>query len=222
MAIVKGPAGSIIASGNVGQICYTTFRGLQIAKAAWSGTVPNTTKQIAQQVKLTTISQAWGGTLSPAERKTWHNLARSIVWQSRLGSPYIPSGYQLFMKWNIRRKVMGLTIMLTAPSSQTLVYVWRLLVLDSTVPGRTLAWLQEAEGVNIGGYGVEYYKAGPYDSGGRHPISGEWLFLRREVPPLHYYDYDVIAGKWYWYRGRQITEFGEVGNWFQDQVLFVS
>ena len=220
IAIVKAPALSIDASGNVGGICYSKWRSLSIAKSAWTGTVPNTTKQIAQQVILTAVSKDWGQTLNIEERKTWSNLAKAIVWSDRFGSPYIPNGYQLFMKWNIRRKVMGLAIMKVAPSVQEKVYVKMLAiqVLMATLRIKInllKSWYFEHEG-----YGTEYYKAGPYDSGGRSPIEGEWRFLDRQIPPNNYWDMAVVINKWYWYRGRQISEFGDVGNWFQEQVQF--
>lgn len=220
MAIVKGPALSVEASGNLGAICYSRWGNLQIAKDVWTGTVPNTAKQVVIQGYMTSVSQAWGGTLSTADRQTWTDLARSIVWRSRLGDTYVPRGYQLFMKWNIRRKVMGLAIMLTAPVVQERVFV---LDLNHGVylTGPFIAVnLRKEVGVGVDGYGVEYYRAGPYESGGRSPIEGEWLFIDREVPPGVYKDYDVIVNKWYWYRGRQIAKFGDVGNWFQIQVQF--
>lgn len=220
MAIVKGPAFSLAASGNVGAICYSTHRGLQIVKSAWTGTVPNTTKQVVQQGYMTTVSQAWGGTLDADDRLTWTNLARSIVWRDRLGSPYIPNGYQLFLKWNIRRKVMGLAIMTIAPAVQERVYVHAMNAGVSAVHDRINMRMAKSDADNVDGYGVEFYKAGPYGSGGRHPIEGEWLFLARKVPPTLYADFDIIFDEWYWYRGRTISKFGDVGNWFERQVQF--
>jgi len=217
MAIVKGPALSIEASGNLGAICYAKWRNLQIARAVWTGTVPNTTKQVAQQGLLTTASQAWGGVLKVEERQTWHELAKSIVWRDRLGSPYVPSGYQLFMKWNIRRLVMGLSLMAKAPAWEEFPYVKFLSQEISATDPYIAMRLSIAVTVSHSGYGTEYYKAGPFDSGGRHPIEGEWLFMNRRVPPAAYVDLDVLNGKWYWYRGRSIGKFGGVGNWFEEQ-----
>lgn len=221
MAIVKGPALSLEASGNLGAICYSKYRSLQIARGVWTGTVPNTTKQIVQQGHMTVVSQAWGGTLDTAERLTWSNLAQSIKWRDRLGSTYVPTGYQLFMKWNIRRRVMGLAIMILAPSVQEWVHVGFLNVVVEFARDRIGMNLRETFAQVILGYGTEYYKAGPFNSGGRKPIEGEWLFLDRKAPPSQYIDYNLIGGKWYWYRGRAISKFGGVQNWFQEQVQFI-
>lgn len=218
MAIVKGPALSLRASGNLGAICYSTWRGLAIARDVWTGTVPNTAKQVAQQVYLTAVAQAWGGSLTEGERETWNERALTETWTDRMGDPYIPSGYQLFLKWNIRRKVMGLAILITAPGSQE--WVWIDLFAVQALVGQIAMRLRDfgAVGTELTSYGTEYYKAGPYDSGGRRPIDGEWRFLIRKVPPALVFDNAVVPGKWYWYRGRQVSEFGGVGNWWQEGV----
>lgn len=218
MAIVKGPALSIAASGNLGAICFSRWRSLQIARDTWTGTVPNTTKQLAQQAIVTTVSQAWGGTLDADQRKTWNNRARTIVWTDRMGDPYIPNGYQLFLKWNIRRQVMSLAIMTTAPPEQEWVEVWAFLLISQAAGTQARIDLRDQNNNAISAYAAEYYKAGPYDSGGRHALEGEYRFLRRQTPPAVWNDLAVIATKYYWYRARQVTEYGDVGNWFEKQI----
>lgn len=218
MAIVKGPALSLQASGNLGSICYSSWRSMNIARGVWTGTYPGTTKQIAMNDKLIAVSQHWGASMSAEERETWKERAKNEVWRSRLGDAYIPTGFQLFMKWNIRRKVMGLTIMQVAPGAQEWVEASEIRLYFHTGVSGILVNLRKKEGVSIEGYGVEYDKAGPYNSGGRLPIGGEWRFLRREVPPDYYIDYNYVSGKYYWYRARAVTKFGGVQNWFEKQV----
>jgi len=220
MAIVKGPGMSLQASGNVCGLNYTTWRGLQIVRCAWTGTVPNTAKQLVQQGYLTVVAQAWGSTLTADQRDTYHRSARSIIWKDRFGDDYIPSGYQLYMKLNTRRKAMGLGIMTTAPPKQEFVEVNFLNVESFLESGWIAMNLRVTLGQVISSYGTEYYKAGPYNSGGRRPIEGEWRFLKRKVPPSAYIDTAVSPNLWYWYRGRAISEFGEVQNWFQVQMQF--
>lgn len=221
MAIVKAPALSLDASGNLGGICYSKWRGLAIARDVWTGTVPNTSKQVVQQGYMTLVSQAWGGTLDSDERQTWVDRAKTIVWSDRLGSPYIPSGYQLYMKWNIRRLCMGLSIMKIAPVQQEWVYVQELNLLVQEPYKIEIRLFEKVGSSIVQSYGVEYYKAGPYNSGGRKPIEGEWLLLSQKIPPAKYNDTAVITGKWYWYKGRAISKFGDVQNWFTEQVQFI-
>lgn len=218
MAIVDGPALSLRASGNLGAICYAPWRSLKIARDVWTGTVPNTAKQVTQQGYLTTVSQAWGGTLTADERETWNGRAKTVIWSDRLGNPYIPNGYQLFMKWNIRRLVMGLAILTTAPGAQDWETVEYLYTTYNVGGAYAQAKLLDWGAGYPSSYGLEYYRAGPYDSGGRNPIEGEWRFKKRTVPPNRYNDTTVVALKWYWYRARQIAQYGDVGNWFEGQV----
>lgn len=218
MAIVKGPALSQRASGNLGALCYSRWRSLAIARGVWTGTVISTPKQVTQQGKLTAVAQAWGQLLSPGQRQTWVERAVTVVWSDRFGEPYIPTSYQLFMKWNVRRKVMGLGILLDAPVVEEWVFVQWLKITVAPGTPCTRLWLLQDDVAMVESYGIEYWKAGPYNSGGRNPLAGEWRFLTRKVPPAYYRDNDVIVGKWYWYRARAIAEFGDVQNWFVEQV----
>lgn len=221
MAIVKGAALSLQASGNLGDICYSTWRGQQIARSTWTGTVPNTVKQVTQQGFLSITAQYWGGTLTGIQREKWTRRARTVVWKNRFGDDYIPSGYQLFMKWNIRRLVMGLVIMNIPPQPQEWVDTDEFLVVSVVLEGLISINLVKDPAHQNEGYGNEYYRAGPYTSGGRKPIEGEWRFVNRQVPPVRYKDFDVEPNKWYWYRARVIAEFGDVQNWWEAQVQFV-
>lgn len=217
MALVRNPVFSTEASGNVCGINFTRWRGLAVARCAWSGTVPNTTLQVEQQDILIIVAGNWGNLLTTAQRNTYTESAKQVRWTGRLGDPYIPNGYQLFMKLNIRRLVIGLGVMLTAPPVQEWVYVHDMTA--ASVPGAkiTVKLRSHASGTLVQSYGVEYYRAGPYVSGGRRPIDGEWRFKSRKVPPAQYVDTDVNLNEWYWYRARQISEFGDVGNWFEIQ-----
>jgi len=218
MAVVKGPALSLRASGNLGAICYSRWRSLAIARDVWTGTQTSSPEQLVQRGYFTEVTQAWGQTLTAEQRETWLERAVTVLWRDRMGDTYVPTGFQLFMKWNVRRRVIGLTILTDAPMLQEWVFVFQLVTTpDAGVPCVRM-WLRPGMTGLVDSYGIEYYKAGPYNSGGRSPIAGEWAFLARKIPPAYYKDSDVIVGKWYWYRGRAIAEFGDVQNWFQEQV----
>lgn len=217
MAIVKGPALSLEASGNLGAICYSRYRGLQIARDTWTGTYPGTTKQLAINASMTTVSQAWGGTLLPAEREAWVEAAREQTWKNRLGGDFIPSGYMYYMKLNLVRAFLGLGILKMPPAKPTEVYADRFEPV--WMPAKIQIWgrLQKF----ASGYypdGVFYYRAGPYNSGGRSPIEGEWRFLVKQLPDVYFKDGDLVSYKWYWYRAKWYLNEGITGNFFVAQV----
>jgi len=218
MAIVKAPALSIDASGNVGGICYSKWRGLQIAKAAWTGTVPNTPDQQVIQGYMTTASQAWSGTLSENEREAWSRAAQGQVRVSRVKTTYIPTGYQYFMQLNIQRLrqaagILSLPPVAMIPYGFTSISIeWNLAKVWVEV--RFLEHLYTPPPAFQG----EIWKAGPYDNAGRHPLEGEYRFLSFTALVGVYKDAAVVSTKYYWYKLRWIEENGRVGNWFEKQV----
>lgn len=216
MAIVRNPALSNEASGNLGGICYSRWRGLQVARGPWTGVVPNTSAQQVYQVYLTGVVQAWSGTLTDGERKGWNDLAKDVRWRDRLGSAYGPNGYQVFVRRNMNRQVCGLPISAvpvvinidSQPTAIHVVYgVW-----GTQVRLQMKGWTGP-----LNAYCVQYWKAGPFDGGGRRAINPEYRLVRIQTDPsidYRWFDTDVELGKWYWYRGRACWASGEVGNLF--------
>lgn len=217
MAKVKGPALSLEASGNLGAICYSRWRGLRIARDVWTGTYPGTSAQIEVNNRMTTVSQAWGNTLTEAQREAWREAARSQVWKSELGDTWRPSGYNYFCRQNLNRLMMGLGIMTIPPAAVPDIYCDE---FELKWEATTMVVMMQLKGFVTGAYPdqVQYFKAGPYDSQGRRPIEGEWRYYDKQLPGSWLYDYDVVIYKWYWYRARWFTNEGFVGNWFPEQV----
>ena len=217
MAIVRAPALSLEASGNLGGLCYSRWRGLKIARDVWTGTYPGTAKQIAINTSMTTVSQAWGGTLTASQREAWVEAAREQTWKSKLGDDFIPAGYMYFMKLNLVRKFIGLPVKTLPPTKLTEVYAdtfepyWEPYYDD--IRGRLMGFV-------TGSYpdGVFYYRAGPYDSGGRRPIEGEWRYMTKKDPNYLFIDTDLVSYKWYWYRAKWYLNEGVTGNFFNAQV----
>jgi len=66
---------------------------------------------------------------------------------------------------------------------------------------------------------AEVWRAGPYDSGGRRAIDGEYRFLKFIQPIASDTDSGLTVGKYYWYRARVIDDYGRTQNWFDAQIL---
>lgn len=224
MAIVRNPALSTDASGNLGDICYTRIRNVNIARDTWTGTVPNTSEQQTYQGNLTTVSQYWGGTLDGDERLAWEKAAEQIIRINRLGIKYIPTGYQYFLEINMKLLAWGKSIRDTPPWNNKIHIFERL----AAVPIVGLPWAvivkAYPEGTWLSYEGMQTFKAGPYDSGGRKPISGEWRFVKVEFGPGadNWTDGDRIVGKWYWYKARQINDQGYAGLFLYIQSFVLS
>lgn len=222
MAVVKAPALSLDASGNVGGIQYSKWRGMHIAREVAPGTQPNTALQQAVQSKLSTVITAWGSTLTEVQRQAWRDYAKDQVWMTKLKDPYIPTGYHVFVKHNCIRQQMGLSV-LTVPIVDTknpdvmlidvpneglsLKQTLRLLASESCVPPD----YAEADK-------YEFFQAGPYDSPGRQPIDGEWRLVEIVAEDTDAETDALTTGKYYWFKGRTMLNSGKVGNFFRTQV----
>lgn len=217
MAIVKHPAMSMEASGNAGGLCFSRWRGLQIVRGAWTGVVPNTPKQQYYQSALTYIAQAWSEYASEDQRRRWNELARTKVWRSRLMTPYVPSGYNLFMKWNLQLLGAGSVYYhLDPPVKEMMQGFEHFFVIYSVWTDRIRLSLRR-ETIEVDPYCVQYFRAGPYAGGGRRALEGEYRLVRNETDSSNWYrwfDYDVILNMWYWYKARAVWQWGEADNWF--------
>jgi len=217
MAIVSAPALSLRASGNLGAICYTRWRGLLIAKSAWSGTYTPTPTQLESEARMTTVSKAWGQVLTHEQREAWNEAAVEQTWKDRLAGDYVPLGYQYFYKLNLNRAFMGYGILewppvrIPKPLAESIDVEWKddikkvWMKLILTTPG---GWTGR----------VQYFKAGPFKSPGRGAREGEWRYLGWKSAGSRLYDADVEEFMWHWYYGRWFADVGVVGNRFSKQV----
>ena len=217
MAIVDGPAMSIRASGNLGPLCYSTWRGVQIARDRWTGVQPGTTPQTVVWERLRTVVRAWGGVLSDDQRRQWGEFASSQAWVNKLGLRWTPTGYLAFVRLGVEALNLGASYQVNPPvqkykaRAQT-VYVgqpgWeamvRVLMLD---------WM---EGIQPDV--MQVWRAGPFVSGGRHAISGEYRVVQVVGPPFSWDDWGVVDQRYYWYRVRWGFNVGIVGVMYEQQV----
>ena len=218
MAIVKGPALSIDASGNVGSICFAKWRGLQIARAAWSGTPTPTGLQTAQKNRVVTACAAWSGTLTEAERQSWRAAAAGQIRMSRLQTPYIPTGYQYFVGLSVQLLRQALSIITLPPVAMesflfTYITAFQETGVDSVrtrFEGRFPDRPDTIQG--------EDWMAGPFVNGGYTPQDYDYRFQEfRGIAAGNLYT-SLGHSVYYWWKMRWIDESGRVGNWFEIQT----
>ncbi|MBA7675769.1 hypothetical protein ES703_84006 [subsurface metagenome] len=222
MAIVKGPALSIDASGNVGGVCFTKWRGLQIAKAAWSGTPTPSQKQTDQKNRMVTAQQAWGGVLNDAERSSWRAAAADQVRISRVKTIYIPSGFNYFLGLTVQLLRQGFAIERMPPTAmEVFLFTYITADQDGTID-RLITRFEGREPDRPDTIQGEDWMAGPYVSGGYHPQVGDYRFQEfRSITGGNYY-IDLEYEKYYWFKMRWIDTSGRVGNWFEISTFMTS
>ena len=163
-------------------------------------------------------SQRWGSWLTALQREKWVERAAEEIAINRIGGEYRPSGYQLFMKINVMILFMGALFLYEPPPRPPPVYVWRMRAIPDPFFNANEVNFEKRLTVAVDADGFQIYKAGPYNSGGRHPILPEYGYLTSVWYNYYYHDYDVIDTKWYWYKCRWFFQTGYVGNWWEAQV----
>lgn len=117
MALVKGPAGGIAASGTIGGQVYARNRAGQYARA-WAKPVnPNTVRQAQVRSMFGNSSTNWA-LLSDSDIEAWDAYAAQLVRINRLGEPYTPKGRQIFMEVTQNLQTISQTLIAT-PSGFT-------------------------------------------------------------------------------------------------------
>ena len=218
MAICKGPALSLEASGNVGALSYTTWRGRQVVRSTWNGTQTSTASQVVIRVIMTNISQAWGGTLTEGQRRSWNELASILRYPDRFGTMRHPTGYHLFIKWNCRRRALDEGGILLYPVRSEIPMIGALDTVVNLLIPQVAITLTPLD-LDASGYGFSVWRAGAYTSQGRNPIEGEFRLLGTAGLLANYYDVNVSPAEIYWYKAAYFTSYGEEGNYIYKQVI---
>jgi len=220
MAIVTAPALSLRASGDLGSINYTRWRGSAVARSKYTPVQPNTSAQQVIQTNLSTVTNAWGSTLTEEQREMWRLAARDHKLINRLGEEYQPTGYLFFCKVNMLILALGkssltepykahkpLPIKSISTSSSSTGYIrCNCVLLDYSLQDSTR--------------GIQYFVAGPYDSGGRRPIDGEYrqVGVRWGGDAYWFGSSGYISGKYYWFKCRGVNQYGEHANFHVAQI----
>jgi len=220
MAIVEGPALSLRASGNVGSLCYTKYRGQAVCRDAWTlaggGTYISTSAQIVIQGYMRLATRAWSGSCSQAERDEWEAFARGQRWTNRLSQKWQPTGYNVFIRMACISLTLGESIQTTPP-----------LVISHHMPELFTV-------TDVGGVGavevefsdfpageepdyIQVWISGPYARIGRKPIEPEYRYKGKAASPFIFTSGALVAGSYYWIRARWADSIGTVGNWYTMQ-----
>lgn len=218
MAIVDGPAMSLRASGNMGAICYATWRGQQIARAKSTLICPETTPQQKAQDAGGVAAKGWSGTLTAEERAQWEEFARSQRLINRLGLRWVPSGYQIYLKRSVQALIFGGTIQTAPPVSIREISLLSPVVVASVVPGEVDISLEPITAPDQPDV-LQVFRAGPFTGGGRRAIAPEYREVQQVASPFTWTDTGLLSLTYYWYRCRWGLLEGVVSDSWYQQVL---
>lgn len=217
-AIVKGPLHSEMASGNLGAVCYSRWKGRAVARNVWTGTDPNTASQQARRAILSDLAYAWGNDLTEIQRGYWNDLARSLRFPDRFGEMKPISGYLLFLKRNLQRRPPYVYLLASPTEGGEKFWVDVLELTYETAGPRVWVRPRYGDAANNQTY-YDYWRSGPFQTEARNPTDAEWSHKAYKIPLSSWYDYGITQGYWYWYRVRGGWSSGIVSPWFQNKIF---
>lgn len=91
------------ASGSVGGITYSHNAGGMYQRARAIPTNPNTPEQQTIRGAVTSLTNLWINSLSPAQRSLWETYAANVSVLNRLGEPIFLSGLNMYVRSNVPR-----------------------------------------------------------------------------------------------------------------------
>ena len=219
LAIVTNPLYSSEASGNMGALNYTTWKGKAVVRSVGVYTDPDTADQQAVRADFKAVVQAWSGLLSVSDRQRWKDYARTLRFIDRLGRPWQPGGYHVFVSRNMNRATMGLGItdVPIMPLAQEVI-LW-LEGAYSAAADQIRFHAHGAESNNPDCYGIQYWWVEADIGLGRQPIEPDWRFRSNKIGPARLDIGTPLSGRLYWGRARTLDPAGVVGNWFTTSKL---
>ena len=129
MVVVTQPLGSAEARGKLGGLVYNTWRGIHYVRTKVSPANQNTPRRLAIRAKAKSCTLAWQA-LTDAQRTSWNLYAADHLDPYWTGNPKRNSGYNWFVRTNIRLLDMGLSIISIPPVRAN---SWPIATLAATV-----------------------------------------------------------------------------------------
>lgn len=116
MALIQvGPIVSDIR-GSINGVTFGRNRAGIFARQRVVPVDPASPIQGVRRSQLAFLSGQWATVLSVAQRQGWNDLGTATIFQNSLGEDFNPSGFQLFMRVNMLKSVMGQPFKGTAPT----------------------------------------------------------------------------------------------------------
>jgi hypothetical protein len=215
MAKVTGPLHSSEARGSLGTLTYNTWRGIATVKIRKGPAKEFTDDQKAVRAltKLCTIS--WKA-ITDAQRAAWNNYAtthQDCDWQ---GNPIRLTGYNWYVRINVRRQLVGGAISVTPPTLE-LAHCIKNLSAHKTFIAIVINWDDQGAYSPATLY-YEFYIVGPHSAGASPSV--------KMADRKSYEDYSVLGKAYippsvglYTIYARPIHSQGVVGGWAKTSFL---
>lgn len=115
MAKVVGPLHSSEARGSVSSLTYNTWRGISTVKARSGPTTQYSDDQVYVRGRARLATLLWQAR-TDAQRDAWNHYANEHADIDWTGNPQRLSGYNWFIRINVRKQLLGLGFQYTPPT----------------------------------------------------------------------------------------------------------
>lgn len=223
MALVKYGGGIVQMSGSIAGTTHARNRFGNYARARTKPINPNSALQVAIRSSLAYLTQYWHDTLEAADRIGWATYAAAIAMKNRLGEVTYLTGFNHFLRSNIIRQVLGLTIIDAGPTTLSLPDKDSTFAIQCTEDDQfisvtfnnALAWA-----IAVGGYMVVYQGVPQLVT--RNYFGGPWRYTGKidgaVVPPTSPADLTaamtLVEGQKVWAYARIIDVEGRISEPF--------
>lgn len=158
MAKVTGPLHSSEARGAVGSLVYNTWRGISTVRTRVTPVKENEAAQLDIRAKCKSATIQWQS-LTDAQREDWAQYAKIHTDPDWTGNPKRLSGYNWYIRVNVRRQLLIGTIIDTPPRG-TLSFVNSHFFHSQSAGQINLTWPSDTNPYGAALY-MEIYGVGP-------------------------------------------------------------
>jgi hypothetical protein len=121
MAVTEFGGGVAQLRGSIGGTTFTRTKTGAITRNRVKPTNPQTVYQTDQRSIITELSQAWGQTLTEAQREGWSTFGVNFPSTNKIGQAMNLSGVQAFQRIGARLMAAGEDYLAAAPANQDVV-----------------------------------------------------------------------------------------------------
>lgn len=216
MAKVTQPLGSSEARGSLGGYVYNTWRGISTVRTRVTPKTEYSSAQTTLRALTAACTTAWKA-LTNAQRHAWEEWADEHLDLDWTGNPKRLSGYNWFVRLNVRAQLCGNTIQSLLPT-KTVSYILQITAYNASSTQLRLYWNYDTP-PDHSIMNVELYIAGPYSAARNPTIADAKRYDRTNIANGHIFATVSTVG-WYHMFFRVMLNNGVCSGWDRRPVQF--
>ena len=209
MAKVVGPLFSVEARGSIGALTFNSFRGISTVK----GRCPKAPRDSPAQIetrRLAALATAYWKTMTLPQCDVWNDYAASMPEKDWTGQAKHISGYNWFIRINVRRQRCSASIDAALPQNQ-ITEALSVTSVISEYDGISIAWSVSPDDFLSPAY-LDIRMGGAHSPGRKLRLPETNFTALPEVHESPWF-FSAVEYGWYTFYIRLMSESGVVGPW---------